>query len=207
MAPASVPASVATPVRPPSGIQAAIVELRAQIDRYQGLVSQLEAVEHSIHASYPPAPSTATSVPSVGMPTAERQPSSTATAAAVVAKPKAAPSAVKRPQQPGQNDRDIQVLALIRKHAPVSARELIAYSGLKRSHLASSLKRLASAGRAAVSGSTTAARWRLLTPKNGQPVKAAASSLDGSNVVWNGSMERAGKAPSLLGDRSQKAAS
>lgn len=106
-------------------------------------------------------------------------------------KPKAAArqTASQRPQNGSTAHR---VAKLLKSHGPLSPREIRQTADMTSTEVAHALKVLSTRKLVTSSGSTTNRRYEV------------AGNFD---VIWSGTAERNGDAPSLLGDRAQRSAS
>jgi hypothetical protein len=139
----------------------------------------------------PEAPVRATPRPPVTKPTTARPP-----AAAVPSRAGAPP--------PGKGSAAAeQILAYLQRQIAVSSRAEIA-SAMKRpvGKIAWPLKQLVRSGRVIATGRTFSRRYAAAKASARTGIKSDESAFE---VAWNGSKERKGEAPSLLGDRARKA--
>lgn len=193
-----------------TALAAAIVELEAHREHVARMIAALRRMSRVIEEAHEPlqAARQATTAATMTVPT----PSVTASP---VAPAKAAPAAGKA-NGLTPDDRILRELGVC--DVPISWRHLIKATKLPAAKLRATLRALVASGLVRKTGSTCDARYalhrsgpetpagtRAALPVVASPVSGhTASSTRDPEVVWNGALERAGQAPSLLPPREQK---
>lgn len=195
-----------------SGIQAAIVELQAQVSRLTGLIAELELFAQSADLSHqtPSAPpftfdqariDRARRAEQDGV--AGKLPGPTV---AHCATPTQAPRRAKDivmtlPEQHDRIDRD--VLRFLRASGPIGARKIRAGLKLSESQFKGAVARLRDQHLVRLTGTRNSAKWSAAPNAPGAKQQATKANGTEFETVWDGTKDRHGEAPSLIGDRAQ----
>ncbi len=135
-----------------------------------------------------------------------------AAAPSVAAKPAAKPSRSSSPANVAAHAHvDRKILDFLRAgRGPYPATMFVERLKLSSYQVKDSLKRLRDRGLVQLTGTRASARWGLAKATAATPGASVAPGrrLNGTEfeTVWDGSKERKGEAPSLLGDRTQRSA-